>query len=66
MNSQSIEYQVSLGLQGAQNQVDKLHDALQQSVKVDSTAFKDLERFLGRISAQATGLKSKMSDAFNQ
>ena len=64
MNSQSIEYQVSLGLQGAQNQVDKLHEALQQSVKVDSTAFKDLERFLARISAQATGLKSKMSDAF--
>ena len=64
MSNRNVEFQVTLGLQEAQNQLNTLRDLLQKSVKVDSSAFKDIERLLDRLATQADGLKGKMGDAF--
>ena len=64
MSNRSVQFQVSLGLQEAQSQLNTLRDLLQKSVKVDSSAFKDIERLLDRLATQADGLKGKMGDAF--
>ena len=62
--AQNIEIPVSLGLQNAQQQVATLREMLNKSVKVDSSAFKDIERFLNRIVTQADSLQGKMGEAF--
>ena len=62
--AQSIEIPVSLGLQNAQAQVTELRKMLQDSVNVKSDAFKDIQRFLDKISGQADTLKGKMGEAF--
>jgi hypothetical protein len=36
---------------------------LQESVKVDSSAFKDIERILNKITSQVDTLKGKMGEA---
>ena len=60
----SVEFQVSLGLQGAQQQIDLLHKALEESVKIDSNGFKSISKMLENAQSQAEKLSSKMGEAF--
>ena len=63
-NNTSIELQVSLGLQAAQSQIGALRKALQESVKVDSSAFKTIDTALSSTIRQVNKLRSEMSNAF--
>ena len=62
--AQNIEIPVSLGLQNARDQIEQFRDMLNKSVKVDSSAFKDISKFLDRMAGQDDVLKGKMGEAF--
>ena len=62
--SQSIELQVSLGLQQAESQASKLRELLKSSVKIDTSAFKSLNNALTGAEKQIAQLKSQMNSAF--
>ena len=60
----SLELQVSLGLQEAQKQIQSLRETLLKSVQMDSTAFKTTNDFLEKLKNRADELKGKMESAF--
>ena len=60
----TIEMQVSLGLQDARQQVQQLHKLLEQSVKVDSSSFSNINKVLKQAQDMADKLAGKMGDAF--
>ena len=63
-NSNSVEFQVNLGLNAAQTQIDALRKALTEAVKVDSTAFKTIDTALSGAIRQVNRLRSEMNNAF--
>lgn len=64
MGNNNIEFQVSLGLQAAQSQIDALRKALEDSVKIDSSAFKTIDSALNGAIRQVGKLRSEMHNAF--
>ena len=60
---ESIELQVSLELQKALQQADTLRTKLQQSVKPDSSAYKEIESLINRVSRQAELFKRTMNNS---
>lgn len=60
----NIEIPVSLGLKDAQSQINQLRQALQQSVKLDSSAGKSLTSILDSAQKSVDKLTGKMSNAF--
>ena len=60
----SIEVQVSLGLQAAQQQIQQLHKVLEQSVKLDSSSFKSIQQILNQVETAADKLAGKLNTAF--
>ena len=62
--AQNIEIPVSLGLKDAQSQINQLRQALQQSVKLDSSAGKGLTSILDSAQRAVDKLTGKMSNAF--
>ena len=63
-NSNSIEVQVNLGLNAAQQQIEALRKALVESVKVPSSAFNNIDTALSQAIRQVSKLRSGMTNAF--
>ena len=63
-NQGSIEFQVNLGLNTAEGQVNKLRELLKDAVNVRSSAFNGLTSALDKAEKQVADLKSKMQTAF--
>lgn len=63
-NNNSLEFQVSLGLQTAQSQIENLHKLLESSVDVKSSAFDSINRALNKTLTQVSKLKAEMNTAF--
>ena len=64
MSDTSLKFQVQLGLESAQQQVQSLHKMLEDSVKIDSNGFKSINNMLNQAQTAADKLAGKMNTAF--
>ena len=60
----SIEVEVKLGLQSATGTIDRLRQALKDSVNIDSSSFKSINKMLDDADRLSTRLKSNLGGAF--
>ena len=63
VTTQSMRVPVELSLEQALNQVESLRKILNESVKPDSAAYRELNKLLEKASQQATGFRQNMGEA---
>ena len=63
VSTQSVQIPVELALGQAQSQIEKLRQALQQSVKPDTSAYRELSNLLDRLSKKSEDFRASMNSS---